>query len=313
MNQKQHLDCWMQMMKKIRLAILFLAITSLLGRLAVAHTHGSQQHGLSIHTDSIRNLGARFPPEGFFNQSDFNIIIRHDSFHSPAAAPPALLAWKEAQHNQAGVDNEDKRRARQALLRVLTDGDLPALGPVSAPVTMVIFSDFECPFCRKLAMILSQQILPLEGQQVRVVYRYFPLASHPWAMTAAEEAGCAARQGNNEFWALHNKIFEYQKTINEENVKTRIMDLARSLPGINFAAFQGCVEKQESLKTVLRDVSLGNMAGIYATPTLFVNGWRLDGVGNADELKKIVAFALEDAHEHPANPESNTKAGSGSK
>ncbi|MGH9432935.1 MAG: DsbA family protein [Terriglobia bacterium] len=196
-----------------------------------------------------------------------------------------------------------------ALMQVLTEGNLPRLGPSTAPVTMVVFSDFECPYCRKLVDILQQTILPAEGKQVQVVYRFFPLRNHPWALTAAEEAGCAAMQGNDEFWALHNKIFESQRTINRDNAESRILELARSVPGMNFTAFHSCVEKQASLKNVLRDVSLGNMASIYATPTLFVNGWRLDGVANADELKEVIAYASQDSHLDAAAPESGAKSG----
>jgi len=200
-----------------------------------------------------------------------------------------------------------------ALMQVLTEGNMPRLGPRSAPVTMVVFSDFECPFCRKLVDILNQKILPAQAKQVQIVYHYFPLASHPWALIAAEEAGCAAMQSNAEFWALHNKIFENQKTINKDNAKSRIMELARTLPGMNFNAFQSCVEKQAALKNVLRDVSLGNMASIYATPTLFVNGWRLDGVGNANELKQVIAYALQDAQAHPVSQDAGSQSGGASK
>lgn len=226
---------------------------------------------------------------------------------------PALFALQDATLPKPDPENAEKRRSRRVLMRLLTEGNLPTLGPRSAPVTMVIFSDFECPYCRKLMDILDQQILPAQANRIQVVYRTFPLASHPWALIAAEEAGCAALQGNGQFWALHNKIFGDQKTINKDNAKSRILVLAKSIPGINFEAFQTCVEKQAALKNVLRDVSMGNMASIYATPTLFVNGWRLDGVGSAGELKEVIAYALQDAQAHPASQDAGAKSGGTSK
>ena len=234
----------------------------------------------------------------------------------PSRAPrlrpdsPLLFAFQNAPLPKPEPENADKRRS---LMRLLTEGNLPTLGPRSAPVTMVIFSDFECPYCRKLVDILDQQILPVQTGRIQVVYRNFPLSSHPWALVAAEEAGCAALQGNGQFWALHNKIFADQKTINKDNAKSRVLELAKSIPGINFEAFQTCVEKQAALKNVLRDVSMGNMASIYATPTLFVNGWRLDGVGSASELKEVVAYALLDAQAHPARQDAGANSGGASK
>ena len=250
----------------------------------------------------------------FLSQDGAVLSSRQASINSvQRTGPTALVAFQAAQGSEPQPEKETKRRSRMVLMQLLTEGNLPRLGPNNAPVTIVVFSDFECPFCRKLVNILEQNILPSQGKQVQVVYRYFPLTNHPWALLAAEEAGCAAMQSNDEFWALHNKIFEDQKTITKDNAKPQIMELAKSIPGLDFAAFRGCVEKQASLKDVLRDVSLGNMASIYATPTLFVNGWRLDGVATADELKEVIADALRDAQAHPATADPSVKSGAASK
>jgi protein-disulfide isomerase len=229
----------------------------------------------------------------------------------PGSSTPHASQGK--QEPQAQSDRADTLRARQALMQLMTEGNLPRLGPPDAPVTILIFSDFECPYCRKLMDILEQKVLPGEGKRVQVVYRNFPLTNHPWAFTAAEEAGCAATQSNDDFWALHNKIFENQKTINKENAKSRIMEIAKSVPGLNFAAFQSCVEKQGAMKEVLKDVSLGDMASIYATPTLFVNGWRLDGVADAEELKKVIGYALRDSQPGADSDQSGAKGGAAPK
>jgi protein-disulfide isomerase len=89
----------------------------------------------------------------------------------------------------------------------LLDGEYAALGPATAPVTVVVFSDFECPYCKKLRALLAAEPL-ITGGKVRLVFRHMPMQSHKWAQKAAEAAVCAQLQNGDAFWHLHDSLFE---------------------------------------------------------------------------------------------------------
>jgi protein-disulfide isomerase len=172
---------------------------------------------------------------------------------------------------------EEEKRQQQALLAGLTDGKFPAMGPKDAPVTMVIFSDFECPFCAQLEKSLKNDFLPNEGDKLRVIFRYFPLDGHPWARQAAEAAACAQAQGDKYFWNFHDYFFEHQREIRTENLSQKAAELGAGLNGFDRAAFATCVEQNKVATAIDRDVKFGEEAGVGSTPTVFVNGQRIAG------------------------------------
>ncbi len=113
---------------------------------------------------------------------------------------------------------EEERRKAAALMAGLVPNKGASKGLDHAPVTIVEFSDFECPFCRRFADLMKQ-VLPAEKNQVRIVFHHFPLSMHPWARAAAEGAACARLQSSEAFWAMHDQLFQHQQEINANNVK----------------------------------------------------------------------------------------------
>ena len=149
----------------------------------------------------------------------------------------------------------EERKTEQALMAGLTPNTGSSRGSITAPVTIVEFSDFECPFCRKFAAILDQ-LSPAERDQVRIVFHHFPLPMHPWARAAAEGAACAQLQSSDAFWSMHDRLFENQQSITPENVKEKLREFAQASNAIDFPKFESCLENQMSLGLVFRDMNL---------------------------------------------------------
>lgn len=189
---------------------------------------------------------------------------------------------------------KEEQRKNQALMTGLVQNRGASKGPDDAPVTIVEFSDFECPYCRKLAKSMSQ-VLAAEGGQVRLIFHHMPLATHPWARLAAEGAACAQLQNSHVFWAMHDQIFQNQETITTDNIEKKLSNFARTIQGLDTATFESCLDNQMSLGLVLRDLNLASTSKVEATPTLFINGKRVSGMQEVEQLHQLIAAAAKDA------------------
>ena len=113
------------------------------------------------------------------------------------------------------------RAQNEQLSHDLVAGASPPLGAAGAPITIVKFSDFECPFCKRMTDVLEKEVLPKQGGRVNVVFRNFPLAMHPWAKGAAEIAECAELQQPEAFWGMQDFFFQNQQTLQLGNMKDK--------------------------------------------------------------------------------------------
>ena len=150
--------------------------------------------------------------------------------------------------------------------------DLPALnspvkGSVDAPVTMTVFSDFQCPYCSRLLPFLDEVLAKNPGK-VRVVFKQFPLRMHNMALPAALASLAAREQG--KFWPMHDKLFANSSQLSEE----KIVALAKEA-GLDLARFDKDRAAQKLRDEVVRDQGLGQQAGVQGTPTVFINGKQL--------------------------------------
>jgi protein-disulfide isomerase len=187
---------------------------------------------------------------------------------------------------------ESQENAKLAMGKLL-EGEYAARGPSDAAVTLVVFSDFQCPFCQKMAALFAEEPLLKSGDQVRLVFRHMPLSIHDWAQPAAEAAACAQFQNAGAFWAFHDKYFANQPSITAANIKAKTDEFAATIPGLDLKQFKTCMDRQMSLGAVIRDRDLGTRVGITGTPTLFLNGERLNGIRSAAELHSALASAVE--------------------
>ncbi len=182
--------------------------------------------------------------------------------------------------------SKDPMAETRALLQTK---DAPSLGDPKATVTLVEFSDFECPVCRNLHDVL-RGMLP-NYPQVRVVFKDFPLESlHPWARTAALAGRCAYEQNPSAFWKLYDSIYDQQELISASNAWTKMTDFAGQA-GLNAEAFRACMASPEAGAAVDASKANGQRLEVGSTPTVFVNGRRMVGA-DAHLLEQYIQYEL---------------------
>jgi protein-disulfide isomerase len=162
--------------------------------------------------------------------------------------------------------------------------DAPAFGPEGAKVTVVEFSDFECPFCSRAADV-TKQVKAKYSDKVRFVFRQFPLSFHKSAQGAAEASLAANAQG--KFWEFHDKMFENQKKLDKDS----LTDYAKQ-SGLNVADFKAAVESNKYADQVKADMKLGESVAVNGTPTLFINGKRVANPTDFAAVSKMIDEAL---------------------
>jgi protein-disulfide isomerase len=168
--------------------------------------------------------------------------------------------------------------------------DAPALGDPKAPVTIVEYSDFECPVCRSLHDAL-RGLLPNYPGKVRVIFKDFPLEQlHPWARTAAIAGRCAYQQKPEAFWKLYDMIYDNQEIISAANAWTKMTDYAAQA-GLDPDAFKSCMASPDAATAVSASHANGEKLEVNSTPTVFVNGRRMVGA-DANLLQQYISYEL---------------------
>ena len=160
----------------------------------------------------------------------------------------------------------------------------PARGPVDAPVEIVEFSDFECPFCLRVTVTLAE-LMERHGNQIRLIYKDYPLPSHPHAFKAAEAGNCANEQGR--FWEYHDRLFDGQQALGVASLKEYASEL-----GMDPAAFADCLDEGRYAEQVQQDLAIGQRYGVSSTPTLFINGRAVFGAAPLEAFDRIVREEL---------------------
>lgn len=157
-------------------------------------------------------------------------------------------------------------------------------GNFKAPVTLVEFSDFQCPYCGSFHPTVKQ-VLQTYGDKVRLVYKHFPLPFHPFAQKGAEASECASEQG--KFWEMHDVMFEHQDLLSFDQLKKWAREI-----GLNGSKFDSCLDSGKFASKVQADLQEGESKGITGTPGTFVNGQLVSGAVPFASLKQIIDQAL---------------------
>lgn len=177
--------------------------------------------------------------------------------------------------------------------KLKTDG-APNFGTKGAPVVIVEFSDFECPYCKNEASVIRKNLLETYPKEVHFYFKEFPLESlHPWARAAANASRCVYHQNADAFWAYHDWIFEHQNDITPENLKDKIQEWAKGARGIDAAKLGSCMEGKAADAEVASDIAEGRALKVDSTPTLFINGRRVANALDWPTLKAIVDYEIE--------------------
>ena len=159
-------------------------------------------------------------------------------------------------------------------------------GPAQAPVTLVEYGDYECPYCGQ-AYIVMEELEDVFGNLLRVVFRHFPLTNvHPHAQHAAEAAEAAGAQ--DSFWEMHDYLFEHQEALEDEDLIGYADDL-----GLDMARFGRDLAEHRFAARIREDVLSGIRSGVNGTPTFFINGVRHDGLYDFDSLAAAITEAAE--------------------
>jgi protein-disulfide isomerase len=172
--------------------------------------------------------------------------------------------------------------------REQVDAAGPQRGSPEAPVTIVEFSDFQCPYCGRFTPVLTQ-VLAAYPTQVRLVYRYLPLSTlHPDAEKAAEAAVCANNQG--KFWEMHDTLFAEQSGLAVAALKEKAKRL-----GLDIQQFDACLDSEQGSPPVAADVKAAELLGLESTPASFVNGRFINGAVSFEELSTLINDELKRA------------------
>ena len=173
------------------------------------------------------------------------------------------------------------------MVQVDTAGRPERGGGVKAPVTIIEFSDYECPFCGRAEKIVNQ-VMTTYGDRIRLVYRDFPLEMHQHARLASEAANCANAQG--KFWEYHAKLFDNQTALSEEQLKSYAGEL-----GLDKAKFETCLKEKPFKAAIDKDMTDGSKVGVNGTPAFFINGRMLSGAQPFDKFKEVIDDELANA------------------
>lgn len=191
-----------------------------------------------------------------------------------------------------------------ANMRKIDTTGRPFRGAQNAPVSMVIYDDFECPFCARMYVTLMNEVMNNYRDRVKIVMKDFPiLDAHPWAMRAAVNAHCLADQDLAAYWEYSDYIHSRQQDVGAKVLKQGVVDTAAmdaiakdsgAKHQVKPVALQACIAAQDQSK-VLQSIDEGKSLGVSATPTMFINGQEVEGIQTVENVRSLLDRALSEA------------------
>ncbi|MDR3674996.1 MAG: DsbA family protein [Acidobacteriota bacterium] len=183
---------------------------------------------------------------------------------------------------------------RQDIVRLISLRDQPTQGPANAPVTLVEYSDLECPVCARLHEELETEIIPKYGDKLRVVFKEFPLVTiHEWALTGAIAAQCTYQIDPSKYVDFRSAIYKNQATVSGDHARDLLLHIAAEA-GVDNMKLAACIDAKDSLSRVEANMREGDALGVGQTPTTFINGRTIVGAPAAADFYKLIDEAMHD-------------------
>lgn len=306
--------------KKIAAICAFVAAIALMGAagaaLAQSAPDASPAGAGAVPTDPARDAALRTWLQKHFRIPSAELIKLGPAFKTVI---DGLLARQVAVSNEQGqrigttlfVDKDESKVIIGQLIDTSTDpwgrvnmgavslDDRPTLGPADAPVTIVEFADFECPYCAHAFSVIETLVNTTYKGKVKVIYKNYPLNAHLWAPKAAAAAECARLQNPAAFWEFARYFYTNQGTINPKNLQQQVNKLA-SAQKLDQPSLKACMDSPQTEVRVKQDQNDGNSIRVTSTPTFFVNGIPVVGLPDAKVLEFVVNSELGEKSPSPA-------------
>ena len=201
---------------------------------------------------------------------------------------------KDGKNIVKGTSYDITKSPFQSNLDLLKPDQQPSYGAgAGAVVNLVVFSDFQCPFCQKEETELRKNVPAAFGDKVRVYFTDFPLTQiHPWAMKGSIAGRCAYRTSQDAFWDYHDWIYQNQKDVTLENFDAKVEEFAKQ-KGLDTAKLKTCMDDKAAAAEVERAMTQGHDLGVSATPTLFLNGRKLEGGLEWNVLQQLLQIEID--------------------
>ena len=205
-----------------------------------------------------------------------------------ASDAPSLNVTNDLKHFFFGKPTDLSIDPDAANLAKIKPEGAPSLGPANAPVLIVEYSDLQCPYCSKAHQEIEANLVKTYGKKVRWIFKHYPLTNiHPWAFDAAAASLCAYKAKPEAFWKFTAAIFEKQRETTPANLRERMLASAKAA-GVAGAKFEACFDGKGGKAAVEADVAEANALGVNSTPTIFVNGRKVEGFDTFDSLKAVI-------------------------
>lgn len=277
------------------------------GKAEAARPPAANSHSKEVHLPSMETCNAflretfGYNPSMSWKVSD----IKPSEAEGLAVVTVQLTTPQGLQSNQFYVTEDGKHAItgdiipfgshpfEPARIKLEKEANGVARGPAAAPVTIVEFSDLQCPHCKEAQPTIEK--LLSEEKNTRLVFQNFPLPSHDWAEKGADYADCVGRSSSDAFWKFIQGVYDAQSDIVAANADDKLKGLADAA-GVDGSKIAECATQAVTLGRVERSVELGNSLGITGTPTLFINGRSISSVATLPYavLKQLVEFAARD-------------------
>lgn len=224
----------------------------------------------------------------------YNTVAVHLSYNDAHLDQSYFISPDGQKIFKGEVYDINKSPFQANLDKIKTDKQPSFGGPADAPVSLVVFGDFECPYCKEEATTLRQSLPSTFPGKVRVTFMDFPLESiHPWSRAAAVAGRCVLRQGEDAFWKYHDWVYDHQTEITPDNYNAKLMEWAGK-DGVDPVQLGRCVESKATDAEVNRTQAMGRELGIDGTPTLYLNGRKLmDQYAQWNTLQQLISLEID--------------------